>query len=251
MLKEERQQLILNLLNQQGKLVATELSQTLHVSEDTIRRDLREMDAVGMIHRVHGGALPKSPPAVHYVDRQNLAVETKERLANQAAALVRNGQVILMDGGTTTLKLAERLPKSLMATVVTNSPPVAIALAGHPKVEVILIGGQLYKDSLVNIGTAAVETLNRIRADVCFLGIYSLHPEIGISVPYIEETYVKRQMISISSEVVALATSDKLGTSSSFIVAPTHSLTYLVTEKDISEEILAPYNQLGITVLQA
>ncbi|MEK8129051.1 DeoR/GlpR family DNA-binding transcription regulator [Paenibacillus filicis] len=250
MLREERHQAILERLQLHGKVIATELSQILSVSEDTVRRDLREMDSLGLLHRVHGGALPKSPSAAHFEDRQRDSVESKEKLAEAAISLVRNGQVILMDGSTSTLRVAERLPHHLMATVITNSPPIAVALAAHPKIDVVMLGGQLHKNSLVNIGAATVEALSKIRADLCFLGVCSIHPEIGISVPYLEETYVKKQMIEASSEIVALATADKLGTASSFIVAPTHALTYLITDHEVPDETLQPYRQLGISILR-
>lgn len=250
MLREERHQHILEMLNKEKKVIATELSEKLMVSEDTIRRDLREMDNLGLLHRVHGGALPKSPSAVHYEDRQKDAVEIKERLAATATSLIRNGQVILMDGSTSNLKVAERLPAHLEVTVFTNSPPIAIALASHPNVEVITIGGSLFKDALVNVGVAAVEAINKVRADLYFLGVYSIHPEIGISVPFFDESYVKRHMIASSTETVALVTSAKMGTSSSYVVAPTSSLTYMVTEKHVPDETLQPYRKLGITVLQ-
>ncbi|WP_028559075.1 DeoR/GlpR family DNA-binding transcription regulator [Paenibacillus pinihumi] len=250
MLREERHQLILERLIQKGKVVATELSQQLQVSEDTIRRDLREMDAAGLLHRVHGGALPKAPAAVRYDDRQLHSIEAKEQLAEKAVSLVRDGQVIIMDGGTTTLRVAERLPRQLSATVVTNCPPIAVALASHPGIEVIMLGGHLFKNSLINIGAATVSALSNIRADLCFIGVYCIHPEIGLSVPFIEEMHVKRQMIASSSEVVAIATADKLGTSSSFIFSPANALSCLVTEPEVSAGTLAPYRELGITVMQ-
>jgi DeoR/GlpR family transcriptional regulator of sugar metabolism len=250
MLREERHHVILERLQQHGKVVATELSQLLNVSEDTVRRDLREMDSLGLLHRVHGGALPKLPVAGHFEERKQQSSESKEKLAEAAVSLVRSGQVILMDGSTSTLRVAERLPHHLTATVITHSPPVAVALAAHPKIDVIMLGGQLFKDSLVNIGAATVDALSRIRADLCFLGVYAVHPEIGISVPHLEETYVKRRMVEASSEIVALVTPDKLGTSSSFIVAPTNALTYLVTGQEVAEDTLQPYRQLGITILQ-
>lgn len=250
MLREERHQHILEMLNRDKKVIATELSEKLMVSEDTIRRDLREMDHLGLLHRVHGGALPKPPSAVHYEDRQKDAVEIKEQLAEAAISLIRKGQVILMDGSTSNLRVAERLPAQLEVTVFTNSPPIAIALASHPKAEVIMIGGSLFKDALVNVGVAAIEALNKVRADLYFLGVYAIHPEIGMSVPFLDESYVKRQMIASAAETVGLVTSAKMGTSSTYVVAPASSLTYMVTEKQVPDETLQPYRNLGVTVIQ-
>lgn len=251
MFNAERRQYILARLQQHGRIVATELSRELGVSEDTIRRDLREMAADGLIQRVHGGALLRSPATVNYTARQQQASSAKQQIARLAAGLVQHNQVIILDGGTTNVLVAQYLPADLRATVITNSPPAAVALKDHATVEVILIGGRLYQDSLVTIGAAAIETLRKIRADICMLGICSLHPDIGISTQNLEETYVKQAMIESAAEVVALVSAEKLRTAASYVVAPLSELTCLVTERDVPETLLAPYLERGITVLKA
>jgi DeoR/GlpR family transcriptional regulator of sugar metabolism len=251
MLTVERRQHILETLRHDGKVLATELSVALHVSEDTIRRDLRELAEAGLLQRVHGGALPSSPASASYAARQQQAPSAKAAIARAAARLLRDGQVILLDGGTTTLQVAQHLPIDLRATVITNSPPIAVALAEHPEVEVILIGGRLYKRSLVTIGAATVEALRMVRADICMLGVCSLHPEAGISVPDLEEAHVKRAMIAGAAEVVALASAEKLGTAAPYIVGPLSELTHLVTERSVAEDSLAAYRALGVTVVRA
>jgi DeoR/GlpR family transcriptional regulator of sugar metabolism len=250
MLNAERRQYILERLRRDGKVLATELSAALSVSEDTIRRDLRELSEAGLLQRVHGGALPSSPAAASYAARQQQAPTAKAAIARAAAGLLRNGQVILLDGGTTTLQVAQQLPVELRATVITNSPPIAVALAEHPHVEVNVIGGRLYKRSLVTIGAATVEALRMVRADICLLGVCSLHPEVGISVPELEEAHVKRAMIAGSAEVVALASAEKLGTAAPYIVGPLAELTHLVTERAVPDAALAPYRALGVTVVR-
>ena len=250
MLSAERRQHILETLRRDGKVLATELSVALHVSEDTIRRDLRELAESGLLQRVHGGALPSSPAAASYAARQQQAPSAKAAIARAAARLLRDGQVILLDGGTTTLQVAQHLPIDLRATVITNSPPIAVALAEHPEIEIILIGGRLYKRSLVTIGAATVEALRMVRADICMLGVCSLHPEAGISVPDLEEAHVKRAMIAGAAEVVALASAEKLGTAAPYIVGPLSELTHLVTERSVAENALAAYRALGVTVVQ-
>ena len=251
MLTAERRQHILATLRRDGKVLASELSAVLGVSEDTIRRDLRELAEADLLQRVHGGALPRSPAAASFAARQGQAPAAKQAIARAAAQLVRDGQVIILDGGTTTLQVAQRLPVDLRATVVTNSPPIAIALAEHPQVEVVIVGGQLYKHSLVAIGAVAVETLRAIRADICMLGVCSLHPQDGISVPDLEEAHVKRAMIAGAAEVVALASAEKLGTAAPYIVGPIGDLTHIVTEREIPDEVLAAYQAQGITLICA
>jgi DeoR/GlpR family transcriptional regulator of sugar metabolism len=250
MLTAERRQFILEILHRDKKVLSSELSADLKVSEDTIRRDLRELAEAGLLQRVHGGALPKAPATASYADRQKQAPREKEAIARAAAKLVRPGQVVILDGGTTTLQVARQLPLDLQATIVTNSPPIAIALADHPLVEVVVLGGQLFKKALVTVGAAPIEALGMIRADLCLLGVCSLHPDVGISVRNLDEAHVKRAMIESSAEVVGLATAAKLDTATSYVVAPLQALTYLVTAATVEIETLVPYKELGLTVIR-
>jgi DeoR/GlpR family transcriptional regulator of sugar metabolism len=250
MLTAERRQYILEILRRDKKVLSSELSVALNVSEDTIRRDLRELAESGLLQRVHGGALGCSPATASYSDRQKQAPKEKEAIARAAAKLVCTGQVVILDGGTTTLQVARHLPMDLQATVVTNSPPIAVALADHPHIQVVMLGGQLYKKALVNVGAATIEALRMIRADLCMLGVCSLHPEIGISVPNLDEAYVKRAMINRAAEVVGLATAEKLDTAAPYVVESIHALTYLVTAPTVSNEILACYKSLGLTIIR-
>ncbi len=251
MLTAERKRYILEELGRHGKVLAHELSESLGVSEDTIRRDLRDLAADGLLQRVHGGALPSSPASVPYATRVQQAPQAKLAIARAAAQLVRSGQVVLLDGGTTNLQVAQHLPPDLHATVITHSPPIAVALAEHPRIEVVLLGGRLYKDAQVAVGAATVEELRSVRADVYMLGVSSLHPEVGISTQDLEEAHVKRAMIMSAGEVVALAFAEKLGTAAPYIVAPLTEITHLVTDTSVPDETLAPYRDLGITVIQA
>ena len=251
MLTAERRRSIMQTLQRDGKVLASELSKALQVSEDTIRRDLRELAAAGMLQRVHGGALPRSPITDNFTVRQQQAPEAKAAIAQAAVRLIRQDQVLILDGGTTALQVAQHLPHDLRATVITHSPPTALALAEHPEIEVIMVGGKLYKHELVTVGAATVETFCNIRADLCFLGICSVHPEVGISTLDLEEAYVKRAMIASAAEVVALTSLEKLGTAAPYIIGPLSDLTHLVTERSVSDEVLAPYRALGITIVRA
>ncbi len=250
MLTAERRQFILELLQREKKVLSSELSAVLKVSEDTIRRDLRELAESGLLQRVHGGALLTSPATASYADRQKQAPKEKAAIARTAAKLVRPGQVVILDGGTTTLQVARHLPLDLHATIVTNSPPISIALADHPHIEVVMLGGQLYKKALVNVGAATVEALQMIRADLCLLGVCSLHPEVGISVTNLNEAHVKRAMITRAAEVVGLVTAAKLDTAASYVVESIQALTYLVTAPTVTNEMLAAYKSLGLTVIR-
>jgi DeoR/GlpR family transcriptional regulator of sugar metabolism len=251
MLTDERRSLILDRLGTQGRVLAADLTVELAVSGDTIRRDLRELDEAGLLRRVHGGALPRHGDASPFSTRARRAPEAKASIARRAAACVRDGQVVVLDGGTTTLELARALRGDLSANVITTSPPIALALADHPGLEVTVVGGTLRPNALVTVGATAIDALRVIRADVVFLGVCGLHPEIGVTTEDLEERHVKAAMIEGAAEVVALADHDKLGTAMPVIVAPMRAVTQLVTDADVDDDALAPYRALGIDVLHA
>ncbi len=251
MLKEDRQNQILQALQRDGKVVATELSQLLGVSEDTIRRDLRELAQAGQLQRVHGGGLPRSPVSPLFHEREHESPDVKKSIARAALSLVQDGQVIIIDGGTTPLYAAQLFPRELRAKVVTNSLPVATALSEHPHIEILVIGGRLLKPSLVSVGAETVSGLQNLRADLCLMGVCSLDIAAGISTFEYEEALVKRAMIAGSSRVAALSGREKLNTASPFIVAPISSLDVLVTEAGLPTEMLAAYRQAGIEVIEA
>jgi DeoR/GlpR family transcriptional regulator of sugar metabolism len=248
-LTAERRQEILTRLQREGKVVASQLVTELGVSEDTVRRDLRELAAGGLLQRVHGGALPPSSAGGSFAQRLQVAPEAKAHLAEAALPLLATANVLLLDGGTTVLELARRLPPDRDCTVLTNAPPVAQALASHPRAEVVLIGGRLLKSAQVTVGSATVDALRQVRADACVLGICSLHPELGVTAIDHDEAHVKRAMVAASAEVIALATADKLRTASPWIVAPLADVTYLVTDAD--EELTADYAAAGVSVVRA
>ena len=243
--------MILERLQTQGKVVAAELSSSLEVSPDTVRRDLRDLAEAGLLRRVHGGALPAALGARSYAVRREQAPAAKAAIARATGRLLRDGQVIVLDAGTTTLEVARHLPPELEATIITNSPPIAVELAEHPRVKVSVVGGTLEKDSHALVGASAVAAFSSVRADVLVLGVCSLHPEIGITVLDLEEVYVKRAMVANAAEVVAVAAAGKLGSAAPYVVAPLDELTYLVTEESIPAEQLADYRALGIEVVRA
>jgi len=248
-LTAERRNEILIRLNRDGKVVASELVDSLGVSEDTVRRDLRELAADGLVQRVHGGALPPTTPMPSFAQRLQVSREAKGHLAQAALPLLEGAQVVVLDGGTTSLELARRLPPHRDCTVLTNSPPVAAALAEHPAAEVILIGGRLLKEAQVAVGAEAISALRNVRADACVLGICSVHPELGVTTLEHDESHVKRAMVESAAEVIALATADKLHTAAPWVVSPLSDVTYLVTDAD--DELTAAYAAAGVSVVRA
>jgi DeoR/GlpR family transcriptional regulator of sugar metabolism len=251
MLTSHRKQAILAALKRDGQVVAKSLSETFDVSEDTIRRDLRELAAEGLLQRVHGGALPSSPAAGDFVQRQQISPDAKSAIARKAASLISPGQVVIFDGGTTCVQLARHLPPSLQATVVTHSPSVAVELVDHPGIEVVMIGGRLFKHSIVNVGAAAIEAIGHIRADTYFMGVTGVHPREGLSTGDLEEAYVKRALLARAAEVVVLASAEKLNAASAYVIAQVTAVNTLIVEGDTPVAVTDPFVGLGLGVLWA
>ena len=211
MLTQQRKEHILTILKQEGRVVAKDLAHELSLSEDTIRRDLRELAKEGLLRRVHGGAMPMAPAEADFNHRQTISNAGKRAIGKVAAGMIRDGQIVIVDGGTTAVQLARQLPSQLKATIVTHSPSVAVELANHPNVEVILIGGKLFKHSVVTMGTAALEALKHIRAEIYFMGVTGVHPERGLTTGDLEEAFMKKALSDRAAETVVLASNEKIG----------------------------------------
>lgn len=251
MLKEERHGRIVELLESEGKVVVADLQRTLGVSGYTIRRDLDELAEARRLRRVHGGAIARSPVADTYEARQLQGVPGKAATARAAAALLEPGQTVIMDGGSTALHLVDAIPAAYTGTVVTHSPPVAAALGRrHPGLQVVVIGGSLDPRAMVNVGAQTVQAYQRITADVCFLGVWSLHPLEGLSSAYFEEAEVRRVLLQRADRVVAMASREKLNTVAPFTIGPSTALTHLATEPDVPDDVLKPFREQGLRILQ-
>ena len=251
MLTRERKELILERLARDGRVVAGALASELALSEDTIRRDLRELAAAGRLQRVHGGALPASPADADLHAREAIASASKRAVGRTAATLVEPGQVIIVDGGTTALQLVAHLPLDLAITVVTHSPPIAVALARHHAVRVQIIGGQLYRHSMVAVGAAVVEAVSHIRADRFFMGVTGIDPEAGLSTGDLEEAHVKRALSRRSAETLVLASAEKLNVASTCTVMPLAEASGVVVDADAPEAFTDAVREAALDVHRA
>jgi DeoR/GlpR family transcriptional regulator of sugar metabolism len=251
MLTTQRKHLILSRLASQGQIVAKELAEELGTSEDTIRRDLRELAQHGKLQRVHGGALPSSAATGDLRLREQVSSQEKQALGRHGAQLIKPGQVVMVDGGTTAIQLARHLPTDLRATVITHSPNVAVELAAHPHVDIIVLGGRLFRHSMVNVGASVIEAASRYRADLFFLGVTGAHPEAGLSTGDAEEADVKRALHARAAETIVLASSEKLLSASAFVVAPMNALSLLVVPDDTPARIIKALRAGGATVQKA
>ncbi|AIR66043.1 DeoR/GlpR family DNA-binding transcription regulator [Cedecea neteri] len=251
MLANQRKQLILEQLQAEGQVLSKNLSRRFDISEDTIRRDLRELAAEGHLQRVHGGALPSSSAVATFSERKSLKTGAKAKIARKGAELISAGQVVMIDGGTTTSELINCLPDDLRITVVTHSPSVALGLVDKPFIEVILIGGRLYKHSIVTVGAAAIEGISNIHADIFFMGVTGIHPEAGLTTGDYEEACIKRAFSGRAAETVVLASPEKINTASSFVIGDVGLINTVVIDSETDENWVSSMETKGITVLKA
>jgi DeoR/GlpR family transcriptional regulator of sugar metabolism len=250
-LTSHRKQHILEVLHRTGQVIAKTLSQELGLSEDTIRRDLRELAAEGLLQRVHGGALPASPAIGDFAARLQVATEEKRAIGRAAAGMVRAGQAVILDGGTTAVQIARHFPVGLEATVITHSPTIAVELVEHRNIKVLLIGGQLFKHSVVSVGAAAIEAIARIHADTYFMGVTGIHPKIGLTTGDFEEAHVKRALSASAAETIVLASSEKLNAASPYVIAPLSEITGMIVSAETKAKVLLPYSRLGVSIIKA
>lgn len=251
MLTRERHNAILDLLASNGRVLAGDLAERFGVSEDTARRDLRDLARAGYCQRVHGGALPAAPAVPPLAQRIGTNAGAKDRLGGAAAQLVRAGQTIFIDAGSTNLATARALPRDVHLTVITNAPGVAVALAEHALVEVLLLGGRLDRTSGGTVGVATVRDIAAIYADLYFLGSCAVDPEFGASAVDGSEAEVKRAMVAQSRAVAVAATNDKLGTAAPFRIVPPADLIHLVVEADADPAILNRFADNGTVIHRA
>ncbi len=248
MLKKERQAFIVHNVNLHNRLLVVDLSETIKVSEDTIRRDLQELSAEGKLIKVHGGALSKS---FHnsFNDDSIYAIESKKIIAQKAVSLIKDGMFVLTSGGTTIIEMVKALPKNLKATFITGNVPASFEYTRHPNIDVIVIGGKLSKSSRITVGGEAITKIKGIRADICFLGINALHITDGLTDNDWEIVEIKKAMIESSAKLVLLTISEKINTSQRIRICETKEVNVIVTELDTTSPILNDYKKIGIEIL--
>jgi DeoR/GlpR family transcriptional regulator of sugar metabolism len=251
MLAAQRRDVLLDRLRRDQRVIAKDTAVELGVSEDTIRRDLRDMAAIGLCQRVYGGALPASPAVVDYSTRRRVQVDGKRRVAAAAVGLITPGSTVILDGGTTTLAVAQGLPADLHATVVTHSPTVAAALVEHPHVEIYLLGGRVFKHSAVTCGAAAVEAAQAVNADLFLLGVTGVHPDAGLTTGDPDEAAMKRALARRAADTYVLASAEKIGTASRFTVLPLTAVAGIVTDFPADNDIAHRLRAAGVPLIHA
>lgn len=228
--RQDRQEFILSILEKENRVVASELSVRLQVSEDTIRRDLNELDKKGLLKRVHSGAVKNSPEVVDFSKRGDRNLEEKIRLAKKAVTLIKPDSVVMLDGGTTNYQLIKQIPKTMRCTVITNSTPLLDVLKDYPNIKIVLLGGDFSKEAMVSGGPEMIRQVERMRPDLYFMGIPNIDKNIGITISLLDECYTKQTMLKVANNTAVLVTKEKIGTSSQYVICSTDEVSYIITE---------------------
>jgi DeoR family fructose operon transcriptional repressor len=255
MYAEERQQAIAALVIANGRASVTELAQAYDVTTETVRRDLAVLDKAGVVRRVHGGAVPVA--ALHLVEpgvneRETTRAEHKDAIATAAVEfLPLGGGSVLFDAGTTTARIAARMPADREIVVVTNSVPIAARLASVSSVSLQLLGGRIRGLTQAAVGEAALRVLDTLRVDVAFIGTNGISVRHGLSTPDSEEAAVKRAMVAAANYVVVVADSSKVGREELVSFAPIDSVDTLITDSEIRADARSDFEDHGVEVVVA
>lgn len=230
MLKEERHKYIVDRITKDNRIYVTDLSKELNVSDDTLRRDLVELENSGLLTKVHGGAIAKSGISIKFLERLNTSTRIKQEMAAKLIPLFKEGDVIMIDGGTSNLELMRQLPKDKNFTVYTNCLPIANELSSYPKVNLILMGGKVFPPSQVTVGISVFQMIQTVYPDWVIVGVSDIHPAKGLTTSDREEAIIKRCMIKQGGKKVVLATGEKLNTARNYYVSSLAEIDYIVTE---------------------
>lgn len=248
MLKQERYAHILSTLAAEEKVTAAALSQALRLSEATVRRDLTELDQLGKLRKVHGGAIPIAT-SLSFRQRQLLQPEAKRVIAQKVLPLLTGARTIIFDAGTTNLALVKHLPTDISVTCITNSPVIAQHLATYQQVEVLLTGGTYIARDEALLGSWATQTLEKVYADVCVLGVCSVHAQRGLTTDDLAQSEIKKTMVRQSRRTIALADKEKINRVETYQIAEVSGLTTLVTDLSPTDDRWADYRAREVVIV--
>ncbi len=249
MIKATRHQLILNRIKMDLRIYITSLSGELGISDDTLRRDLIELDKQGLLTKVHGGAIAKSGISVEFTDRLNTGIAEKQQMAAKVIPMFHPGDILLIDGGTSNLAVARQLPVDVELTVYTNSFPVVNALFNHPKIDLIFLGGKVFPSSQVTVGVSVYQDLQTVRADWLILGVSNIHSQLGLTAPEREEAILKRLMLERARKRIVLGDNYKFKTAESYCIASLDDIDYLIVEDSDIETVKQQLSDHSCTII--
>jgi DeoR family fructose operon transcriptional repressor len=252
---EERQQAMAQAITQHGRVSVADLAEEFSVTTETVRRDLSALERIGLIRRVHGGAVPASTLAViesGLTERDLANTAAKDLIAAAAVTLLPPpGSMVIIDAGSTTARLAALLPRDHRLTVVTHAVPVAARLAGLPQIDLFLLPGKVRPTTQAAVGADTVAALADLRADVSFVATNGLSTSHGLTTPDREEAATKRAIVAAGRRTVVLCDSSKIGVESSLRFASISDVDVLVTDSAIKPDDQKALDAAGVEVVIA
>ncbi|WP_107774929.1 DeoR/GlpR family DNA-binding transcription regulator [Nocardioides sediminis] len=255
MYAEERQQAMAQAITQHGRVSVADLADEFSVTTETVRRDLSALERIGLIRRVHGGAVPASTLAViesGLTERDLANTAAKDLIAAAAVSLLPPpGSMVIIDAGSTTARLAALLPRDHRLTVVTHAVPVAARLAGLPQIDLFLLPGKVRPTTQAAVGADTVAALADLRADVSFVATNGLSTSHGLTTPDREEAATKRAIVAAGRRTVVLCDSSKIGVESSLRFASVSDVDVLVTDSAIKPDDQKALDAAGVEVVIA
>ncbi len=249
MLKEERQRAILNEVALHNRVLLTDIAESLDVSIDTVRRDVKELDAGRKLKKVHGGAISLGFTSEHMPNTNVYALDEKTKIAEKAVKLLKEGSVIFIDGGTTCLELARLVPEQLKLTCFTLSLQVAFQLLTKPNVEVIFIGGKISGEAQIAIGTHTIHQLSEIRVDYSFIGTGYVDSLYGLTEFDWEIVQLKKAVIKAARKTVVLCISEKLNSQHRYKTCDINEINTMITELDPENNLLNLFRNHDIRLM--
>ncbi|MGV9426687.1 DeoR/GlpR family DNA-binding transcription regulator [Streptomyces sp. NPDC003656] len=249
----ERQQAILRLAREGGRVDVLSLAEEFQVTAETIRRDLKALDRAGLVRRVHGGAIPSGRLDFEpdLTERESTAADEKDRIAKAALAELPGDGTVILDAGTTVARLAAAIPLESSLTVVTHSLPIAARLADHPGIQLHLIGGRVRHRTRAAVDAWALRAYGEIRADVAFVAANGFSAEHGLTTPDLAESAVKRAAVAAARRVVLLADSAKHGQEHFARFAGLDDVDLLITDSGLSPDDATAIERGGTEVVRA
>ncbi|MGB9772459.1 MAG: DeoR/GlpR family DNA-binding transcription regulator [Bacteroidota bacterium] len=248
--QEERIREIMKILERENRVLINDLCKTFNTSAVTIRKDLELLESQGVLKRTHGGAILHRPlfRGLPLNEKERLNQEEKERIATEAVKMIEEGDVIILDSGSTTTYLARKMRDLRGVTVITNAVNIALELISS-ELEVILTGGALQKNSSTLIGPLAEDVLRKISADKLFQGVDGIDYEIGLTTPDIIEANTSRVMMQRAGENILLADSSKFGRRSLAVICQVKDIDKIITTKKMDKPELKKLNDMGVEVI--
>jgi DeoR family transcriptional regulator, carbon catabolite repression regulator len=249
MLKEERFNHILKIIRKKGKVFYEALSEDLKISEDTVRRDIESLHNNGLLMKVRRGAISISRNPLSFQDRTSYRAEEKELIALKAQQLIKKGQTIFMDGGSTICAIASYLPSNSSFRLVTNNMALVPIVSKFRDIELIILGGIYDRETAVNTGGQTCNEVKQYIASIYFMGTCAVEKELGISAVFQNDGEVKQTMLRHAKKTYALVNSSNLNTSEHYKVCDIEDVSGMITDLAADDSELDGFRHLGIRII--